>query len=191
MGEVGCGLIEGSLEDQRCWRLRVRDVDGGAGALDFHLGLVLHHGHVALPHSVVFRLNAGDLDPAVNILVVGEVLEPSTLSLQVGIQGILSPIRCGPATGPDLGGGLADQSHVLLILTDLRIRINDGRPVISDKMSYPVNILRRCEVEGENTASEAEQESFTQHVVLMCHLGLSYWRTGPTTLRLLGCCWVV
>ena len=75
---------------------------------------------------MVGRLDAGDLDAAVNILVVGEVLEPSTLSLQVGIQGILSPVRCGPATGPDLGGGLADQSYVALVLTDLRRGINDG-----------------------------------------------------------------
>ena len=52
---------------------------------------------------MVGRLDAGDLDPAVNILVVGKVLEPSTLGLQVGVQGVLSPVRSGPATGPDLG----------------------------------------------------------------------------------------
>ena len=51
--------------------------------------------------------------------------------------------------------------------------------VISDKISYPVNILRRCEVEGEDAASEAEQESFTQHIVMFfCHRLVSYWRSG-------------
>ena len=128
MGEVRYGLVERSLQDERCWRFRVGDVDGGTGALHFHLGFVLHHGHVALPHSVVGRLDAGDLDPAVDILVVGEVLDPPALSLQVRSQGILSPVRSGPATGPDLSGGLADQSYVLLILPDLKIRINAGRP---------------------------------------------------------------
>ena len=103
MGEVRRGVIVRRLEDERCWRLRVCDVDGGTGALHFHLGLVLHHGHVTLPHSVVGRLDVGDLDPAVDILVVGKVLEPSTLGLQVGVQGVLSPVRSGPATGPDLG----------------------------------------------------------------------------------------
>ena len=76
---------------------------------------------------MVGRLDAGDLDPAVNILVVGEVLESPSLSLQFPIQRILSSVRCGPATGPDLSGGLADQSYVLLILPDLKIRINAGR----------------------------------------------------------------
>ena len=103
LGEVRSGLIEWSQEDETCWRFRIRNVDGGAGALHLHLGLILHHGHVALPHPVVGGLDAGDLDPAVHILVVGEVLDPPALSLQVGSQGILSPVRSGPATGPDLG----------------------------------------------------------------------------------------
>ena len=75
---------------------------------------------------MVGGLDAGDLDPAVDILVVGKMLDPPALSLQVGSQGILSPVRSGPATGPDLGGGLADQSYVALVLTDLRMGINDG-----------------------------------------------------------------
>ena len=69
-------------------------------------------------------LDAGDLDPAVKILVVGEMFESPGLSLQVSIQGIQSSVRCGPVTRPDLGGGRAHQGHVALVLTHLRIFVS-------------------------------------------------------------------
>ena len=49
---------------------------------------------------------------------------------------------------------------------------------IFDQISYPVNILRRREVEGENAATEAEQENFTQHIVSLCHRQLVLSATG-------------
>ena len=118
MSEVRRGVVERSLQFEVGGRFRISDGDGGAAVLHPDL-VILHNSHVTLPHSIVLGLDAGDLDPTVHVLVVSEVLQSASLCLEVGLQWVLLSVRRGPAARVDLGGGLTDQRHVALFLTDL------------------------------------------------------------------------